>query len=102
MCAFYIFDLVTAPLDAIFMPVKMEPFSRGQHWELSTTDLLQPETRLIQPQAPMFWHNFVIPTPVKRRIYSGSFNSKWNPKYQIPALETKQIQSAPHTQSTTG
>lgn len=35
---------------------------------------------------------------MKTKIFSGSFNSKRNPKYQIPALETKQIQSVPHTQ----
>lgn len=93
MCVFQIFDLVTAPLDAIFMLVKMEPFSRGQHWEFSRADLLQPETCLSQPQAPMFWHNFVIPTLMKTRLYST-----WNPKYHIPALERKQIQSIPHTQ----
>lgn len=51
MCVFYIFDLATAPLDAIFMPVKMEPFSKGQHWELSTAGLLQPETHLNHSQA---------------------------------------------------
>lgn len=98
MCVFYFFVLVTASLDAIFMPAKMEPFSRGQHWEPSTADLLQPETCLSQLQAPMFWHNFVIPTLMKTRMYSGSFNSTRNPKYWIPALERKQIQSVPHTQ----
>lgn len=42
----------------------------------------------------MFWHNFVIPTLMKTRIY----NSTWNPKYHIPALQKKQIQSIPYTQ----
>lgn len=100
MCICNIFDLVTTPLDAIFLPVllnTLKPFSRGKHSRMQQRRVLsQAETCLSHRHQCT---NIILLTTLKKtKIYSGSFNNKRNPKYHIPALETEKMKSVPPAQ----
>lgn len=98
MCIRDIVDLVTTAQDAALLPVlfiTLEPFSRVNFCEYSRV-LSQADTCLNHRH--QCTNITLLTTLTETKIYSGSFNNKWNQKCQIPSSEMEKTKSVPPTQ----